>query len=270
MFNALGCLPFGGATVVNNMYGFAYYNNKGYTPTNEWGLYIDNTVANNYVKKNLIVGNTVPTNASCGIELNSTSQSLLLSRLTTTQRDALTPLNGMALYNTTTAQTEVYQNDSWDKIIKYAKFYMSCCISDWGVDTVDNYASWGSFNSRASGAYSYVKLTSDTRFFKFSASVANESAVDLSGDKSITFTLGYFDSIDTSTGVAVNDTPIQSLVWNNNFDGYFYPNETATVSSSGTLVSANKLIYIRALQQGSSTISPPNAEVNIVIECAID
>jgi hypothetical protein len=39
-----------------------------------------------------------------GIELNS---------LTTTQRDALTPVNGDVIYNTTTTQVEFYENGSW-------------------------------------------------------------------------------------------------------------------------------------------------------------
>jgi hypothetical protein len=33
--------------------------------------------------------------------------------MTTAQRDALTPLNGMIIYNTTTAQLEGYQNGAW-------------------------------------------------------------------------------------------------------------------------------------------------------------
>jgi microcystin-dependent protein len=38
---------------------------------------------------------------------------LKLNSLTTTQRDALTPSNGMAIYNSTLAAVQVYQNSGW-------------------------------------------------------------------------------------------------------------------------------------------------------------
>jgi len=46
--------------------------------------------------------NAGPTNTSVGIEIQSTTKAFLPSRMTTTQRDALTAVNGMILYNTTT------------------------------------------------------------------------------------------------------------------------------------------------------------------------
>ena len=39
-----------------------------------------------------------------------------LPSLTTAQRDALAPDNGMMIYNTTTSQIEAYQNGAWDVI----------------------------------------------------------------------------------------------------------------------------------------------------------
>jgi hypothetical protein len=43
------------------------------------------------------------------LELESTTGALLVPRLTTTQRDALTPVKGMIIYNTTADQFEGYQ-----------------------------------------------------------------------------------------------------------------------------------------------------------------
>ncbi len=51
--------------------------------------------------------------ADVSIELKSTSQALIINRLTTVQRDALTPAEGMIIWNTDTEQTENYDGVSW-------------------------------------------------------------------------------------------------------------------------------------------------------------
>lgn len=47
------------------------------------------------------------------LELSSTTGALLLSRMTTTQRDALTAVNGMVIYNTSTNAFNFYENGAW-------------------------------------------------------------------------------------------------------------------------------------------------------------
>jgi len=47
------------------------------------------------------------------LDLSSTTGALRLNRLTTTQRDALTPLQGMSIFNTTTLQIEDYNGTAW-------------------------------------------------------------------------------------------------------------------------------------------------------------
>ena len=55
---------------------------------------------------------TVPVSAV--LELQSTTGALLIMRMTTTQRNALTTIaNGMMIYNTTTTTFQFYQNGSW-------------------------------------------------------------------------------------------------------------------------------------------------------------
>ena len=61
---------------------------------------------------------TPPTSAV--LELRSTIGALLLSRLTTTQRNALTAVNGMALYNDTTNDFNFYRNGSWQKVTNWS------------------------------------------------------------------------------------------------------------------------------------------------------
>jgi integrin beta 8 len=36
--------------------------------------------------------------------------------MTTTQRDAMTPINGMIIYNTTTNTIQGYQNSAWSNL----------------------------------------------------------------------------------------------------------------------------------------------------------
>lgn len=47
------------------------------------------------------------------LDLQSTDKAMLVNRLTTTQRDALTPSDGMVIYNTTTLQFEGRANGAW-------------------------------------------------------------------------------------------------------------------------------------------------------------
>lgn len=54
-------------------------------------------------------------NVSALIELQSTTQGFLLSRMTTAQRNALNPGNGLQIYNTTTNTLDVYINGAWNQ-----------------------------------------------------------------------------------------------------------------------------------------------------------
>ena len=64
---------------------------------------------------NFGVGTTAPS-ASTKLEINSTTGALLLPRMTTTQRNTLTAINGMLIYNTTNNVIEGYENGSWVNI----------------------------------------------------------------------------------------------------------------------------------------------------------
>lgn len=53
-------------------------------------------------------------NVAAAIECQSTTRGLLLPRMTTAQRDAMTPVvNGMMIYNTTTNSNNTYENGAW-------------------------------------------------------------------------------------------------------------------------------------------------------------
>jgi hypothetical protein len=58
------------------------------------------------------IGTTTPA-ASALVDMTSTTGALLVPRMTTAQRDALTAVNGMIVYNSTTAAFNKYQAGAW-------------------------------------------------------------------------------------------------------------------------------------------------------------
>ena len=56
------------------------------------------------------IGTTTPSSI---LDIDSTTGTLIVARMTTTQRNALTPVNGMIIYNTTTTVFNFYENGSW-------------------------------------------------------------------------------------------------------------------------------------------------------------
>ncbi len=67
----------------------------------------------NFVVKstgNVGIGTTSPQSA---LDVTSTTGALIVPRMTTIQRDALTAVNGMIIYNTSTNQFNFYENGAW-------------------------------------------------------------------------------------------------------------------------------------------------------------
>mgnify|MGYP003145551275 CR=1 FL=1 len=61
---------------------------------------------------NVGIGTTSPA-TSAKLEISSTTGALLMPRMTTAQRNALTAVNGMIIYNSTTNAFNFYENGSW-------------------------------------------------------------------------------------------------------------------------------------------------------------
>jgi len=66
----------------------------------------------NYFLGNVGIG-TITLAVSALLDLTSTTGALLLTRMTTAQRNALTAVNGMIIYNSDTNKIEGYENAAW-------------------------------------------------------------------------------------------------------------------------------------------------------------
>ena len=90
----------------------------GYSSTNDQFVITDsNTLSSQQrfvIERNGNIGiGTISPATSAKLELASTTGALLLTRMTTAQKNALTPVNGMVLYDSTLNQMQTYENGAW-------------------------------------------------------------------------------------------------------------------------------------------------------------
>lgn len=116
-------------TTMRNFYAQAVFNVSSATPTigTNYGFYIDDLTfattnwgfynagsANNWLGTGRTkIGNNSTLTTSAALEVDSTTGAVLLPRMTSTQRDALTAANGMIIYNTTTGKIEGREGGAW-------------------------------------------------------------------------------------------------------------------------------------------------------------
>ena len=106
-----------GITSINKLHGYDFVLPFGDPGTETWGFYTP-VDCYNWFKGSLKIGGTADstdkvTNSSVAFEIESTTKAFLNARMTTTERDALTALNGMQIYNTTTDRLQVYAAGVW-------------------------------------------------------------------------------------------------------------------------------------------------------------
>lgn len=114
LFRAAGLVS-PGLNIVNEIQFHADAAVDGGLPTNLWGFRADSTNANNWFARNLVIGGTtmLPTNASIGLEIQGTTKALRHAVLTTAQKNALTALAGMEVYDSTLGRLEWYDGANW-------------------------------------------------------------------------------------------------------------------------------------------------------------
>lgn len=115
----IGCratnIPSGGTQTITRAYNFFADYFAGDVATDSWGFY-DSGAQHNWLSGGLKIGGTsgvsdTTTNTSIGLELEA--KAIRLATMTTTQRNALTAVAGMLIFNTTTAAMEVYDGSAW-------------------------------------------------------------------------------------------------------------------------------------------------------------
>lgn len=104
-----------GITTINEFVAYEFDQSFGQVGTDVWGVNIVPSFAENHFAGSINIGSASRkvANSSVAFEIESTTKAILLPRLTTVQRDALTPLEGMLIYNTTTQVMEVYNGSTW-------------------------------------------------------------------------------------------------------------------------------------------------------------
>jgi len=102
-----------GTTTINELYGYEMDLPFGDPGTATWGLMI-RPDAHNYLAGNLKIGGSeTVANSSVALEIESTSKALVLSRMSTTARNAMTAIAGMIIFNTTTNTMQYYDGTVW-------------------------------------------------------------------------------------------------------------------------------------------------------------
>lgn len=116
IYNSYGMLVFtGNGVAFNNKAGswsFALNNNNGICVGGGYAMQV-NPPADSLVVYNLLGVGTYAPVASAKAEIVSTTKGFLPPRMTTTQRNAITPAEGLEVYDLTLNKKFVYDGTSW-------------------------------------------------------------------------------------------------------------------------------------------------------------
>lgn len=106
-----------GSGAVGTAYGARIKGQKVTGVTKGYGVYSEGTSDLNVIAGATTIGSAVDPAASVALDVVSTTGAFRPPSMTTTQRLALTPLNGMVVYDSTLNQFYAYQNSLWIPII---------------------------------------------------------------------------------------------------------------------------------------------------------
>lgn len=95
--------------------GTAYMFSTNVNNSSAKGFYQSGANTTNNFVGGTMFGSTSAPSAVAAIEVSSTTKGILFPRMTTTQRDAITAVAGLAIFNTTTSKLEVYDGAAWQQ-----------------------------------------------------------------------------------------------------------------------------------------------------------
>jgi len=102
-----------GITTITKLIGYEFTLPFGDPGITTWGVHITDA-PQNYFEGAVVIGTgETPTNSSVGLEISGVTKALLNARMTTTERNSLTAVNGMQIYNSSTDKLQVYAAGSW-------------------------------------------------------------------------------------------------------------------------------------------------------------
>jgi hypothetical protein len=103
----------GTGNTITNYYGVFLETSLGAGITNKWGVFQQDSAANNHFNGTILLGTTTNI-ASSILTVESTTQGFLPPRMTTTQRNAIaSPAEGLMVYDTVLKRPCFYDGTSW-------------------------------------------------------------------------------------------------------------------------------------------------------------
>lgn len=105
-----------GVTSITNLRGYTMDLPFGDPGVTTHGIHMSAASVHNYMAGDLVVGDAgsdIPTNSSVAIEIKSSTKAFRQALMDTTERDALSALAGMEIYNTDTNTVEFYNGTAW-------------------------------------------------------------------------------------------------------------------------------------------------------------
>lgn len=103
-----------GITTVNRHYNGWFQNPFGNPATDNWGIYQEDS-EKNYFEGTVMIGDSdSPSNNSVALEIDSITKAFVPSRMTTAQRNAMSAIPGMIIFNLTTNKHQGYDGTIWN------------------------------------------------------------------------------------------------------------------------------------------------------------
>jgi hypothetical protein len=113
IFNATA-VSFGGSLRVTNLYGYHMETRSSRNATNTWGVCIDDDGAENYLAKSLVISGATKSVFTPDIALEiGGPKAFRVGQVTTAQRLAMTPVQGIMVFDTDTVQLFYNNGFAW-------------------------------------------------------------------------------------------------------------------------------------------------------------